>query len=751
MNSKVDQFANIVNVSHKKLQVCRLCGEKSSHYIPIFEDKDNYISEKISRCLPIIIFPNDNLPSNVCGHCLNYLNTSYELILTAVEADKRLRMQLDEEQKNAIFTDRNVVAPCEELKISNVTNIRPPSIKELKRRAIIGPVKCDMCNLDFQNLDTFDDHMEQFHFFKWRCHLCDNSFNEFNKLIVHKASKHNSNVAICNIRQYTIDQNKQDNTEKSVENNQNDQQDIIHTSENIHYNQIKTEVIHDNSVQNDESNEQEMIVENIQNNPKMEQEIINENSYEQVVTMKNNEIAGSINFEMDFRNDILEIKNNCNLTQASMKRTNRRSDLNKVVKEQKRVWLPLKTTQHKRVWLSLKTPQQKKDQLFCDSCKIRFGDERHFEAHNKIHEERVMACTICSTECSSVYNLFLHKREKHNMYKKTQLKYTCDKCGQFFTHGWHWQNHNENKCSKMVDKCCKYCNTVFSTRLKLIRHLRKHKWEMFSDPTVTVYKCVACPKIFVDKEFYEKHRNVHDPECWDKFRCDVCNRPFRDKFRLREHQLSIHQNIKPHQCNICGRSFVRLHNMKVHCKIHFENKCDHCNAVFKKRLDLIKHVREIHGLKLSDKRRAKRDYICKFCGKKLSTHQSLMNHERIHTGEMPYSCPICHRPFRSYISRWTHIQRHQKGTFVCEHCGKCFSYKQNLIVHIATHLPVEARKYQCNICEKKFLRSSHLAIHKRIHSGIRPFKCDVCSLSFTQKGDMKRHRARRHLSEKTNL
>lgn len=31
---------------------------------------------------------------------------------------------------------------------------------------------------------------------------------------------------------------------------------------------------------------------------------------------------------------------------------------------------------------------------------------------------------------------------------------------------------------------------------------------MINDPTVTIYKCVACPKIFVDKELYEKHRNV---------------------------------------------------------------------------------------------------------------------------------------------------------------------------------------------------------------------------------------------------
>lgn len=55
MNTKIDCFDKNVNTSHKKLEVCRLCGEMSLDYFPIFEDKENYIPEKISRCLPIFV------------------------------------------------------------------------------------------------------------------------------------------------------------------------------------------------------------------------------------------------------------------------------------------------------------------------------------------------------------------------------------------------------------------------------------------------------------------------------------------------------------------------------------------------------------------------------------------------------------------------------------------------------------------------------------------------------------------------
>ncbi|KAM0731366.1 Zinc finger protein 808 [Formica fusca] len=695
METKVKSFNKIEDEKIHTYKICRLCGEKSVRYVPIFEENNYCIPEKISRCLPIIISPTDNLPSNICRRCLCHLNTSYRLILTSMEIDDRLRTQLDQKQKN-IFKDQYDVMSCEESEISKSTNAKLLLLRELKKRAIAGPTECDLCDLNFQDVDAFDTHMEQSHFLKWRCNLCDSSFYQSNELITHKTLRHSGNIVICSSCEHV-----------------NDQEDKwkITNERNIH-NQDKQQKIDKNN-----------------------------DSKEAVATFTvNEEIATSlINIAVQTDDDIIEIETESSPVQidsAEQSDTNSDSDTDRIIKNCNILLKKLKMfNKHKE-----------KERSFCDICKIYFGEDRYFEAHNKIHEEKSVTCTICCTECSSIYELFLHKRAMHDMYKKIQLRYVCNKCNKFFTNSWHWENHNENNCSKMANKYCKYCNTTFATHLKLTRHLRKHKWEMINDPTVTIYKCVACPKIFVDKELYEKHRNVHDPECWDKFKCTICDRPFSDKSRLRKH-LTIHENNKLHQCDICGRRFLHLHNMTMHRKIHFGHKCSYCDTVFKKRQDLIKHIQESHGLepdvqKLSSKLYMSKIYICRFCGKKLSTYQSLINHERIHTGEMPFSCPICHRSFRSYTSRWTHIQRHQKGNFMCEHCGKCFSYKQNLTMHMQTHLPMEARKYQCNICEKKFMRNSHLSIHKRIHEGIRPFKCDVCSLSFTQKGDMKRHRMR---------
>ena len=75
------------------------------------------------------------------------------------------------------------------------------------------------------------------------------------------------------------------------------------------------------------------------------------------------------------------------------------------------------------------------------------------------------------------------------------------------------------------------------------------------------------------------------------------------------------------------------------------------------------------------------------------------------------------------------------------------SFKQNLMTHVQIHVSMEERKHQCSTCHKKFLRKAHLNVHMRIHEGIRPYTCDICNFSFTQIGDMRRHRARHENGE----
>lgn len=45
----------------------------------------------------------------------------------------------------------------------------------------------------------------------------------------------------------------------------------------------------------------------------------------------------------------------------------------------------------------------------------------------------------------------------------------------------------------------------------------------------------------------------------------------------------------------------------------------------------------------------------------------------------------------------------------------------------------------CSFCGKSFDRSSHLQMHRRVHTGERPFRCAVCGKSFSQLSNLRTH------------
>ena len=46
------------------------------------------------------------------------------------------------------------------------------------------------------------------------------------------------------------------------------------------------------------------------------------------------------------------------------------------------------------------------------------------------------------------------------------------------------------------------------------------------------------------------------------------------------------------------------------------------------------------------------------------------------------------------------------------------------------------KKYECDVCVKRFTNTNHLVEHQRIHAEQKPHECDICQKSYSVKSSL---------------
>jgi len=249
------------------------------------------------------------------------------------------------------------------------------------------------------------------------------------------------------------------------------------------------------------------------------------------------------------------------------------------------------------------------------------------------------SCDLCDARLPDAETLDSHIQENHaNPKAPPNTEFTvhkiCSLCGQLFDCDDTYMLH---KCESHPH--CPHCSKSMASRCLLNRHIT-HSCKQ-------LYFCTHCHQTCSNKISYMKHLQGHTGV---KVSCLACDQMAQGNGAVTQHtcEQGYSENTttgKKYKCYVCGMSYKRQMNLAKHCLQHQSNiktnwdyKCTKCGDVFAKERTLHNHYEKVHKMPKS--------WICRYCGKSMSTKLSVQIHERIHTNVKPYVCEWCGNAFR---------------------------------------------------------------------------------------------------------
>ena len=83
------------------------------------------------------------------------------------------------------------------------------------------------------------------------------------------------------------------------------------------------------------------------------------------------------------------------------------------------------------------------------------------------------------------------------------------------------------------------------------------------------------------------------------FKCEICDKEFKNNNGLKKHFNVVHNFVKEHQCNICQKVYKIQSQLTIHVKISHDIKkhheCDLCEKSFSRAWILKQHINSIHN------------------------------------------------------------------------------------------------------------------------------------------------------------
>ena len=140
---------------------------------------------------------------------------------------------------------------------------------------------------------------------------------------------------------------------------------------------------------------------------------------------------------------------------------------------------------------------------------------------------------------------------------------------------------------------------------------------------------------------------------------------------------------------------------------------------------------------------------CEVCFKVYSSSSTLSRHKRLHSRKLLTNLKTVRKPPSAPIPlpQPPVLQQEERtdGLHSCRYCSKAFKFRRHVVEHERSH--TGERPFSCNQCSLSFSRRAILWRHQKTHLAVRPFSCSVCPKTFLFNFQLNHHVLQKHANK----
>ncbi|XP_044752332.1 zinc finger protein 79-like isoform X1 [Coccinella septempunctata] len=191
----------------------------------------------------------------------------------------------------------------------------------------------------------------------------------------------------------------------------------------------------------------------------------------------------------------------------------------------------------------------------CSVCSKEFTHGGNYKIHMRMHNnERPFKCTMCPKGFVQAQDL-----EKHMRTHTGERPHKCPMCWKAFSAGSNLIAHIRTHTGERPYVCC-VCSKAFCQSNELTKHMRTHTGEKS-------HRCDICNKGFNGSSTLIVHKRSHTGE--KPFMCKVCSKSFSQSSCLSAHLKRYGESKYP--CDLCNVSFHSEKVLQEHEKTEEHN------------------------------------------------------------------------------------------------------------------------------------------------------------------------------------